>query len=816
MRKRSVLLLASVFAFGVLYSCTATEPESSSSVKEPTVWTEDAMTKVLADKHYTGRSTQPIRLGGAGGETECGQVIISPEKDISEYTVSVSPLQMGNEEIPKEAIELYHQKYINIPVSTSVHEAGWYPDALLPMDIAVEYEENYVQAGKNQGILFEVSVPNGISSGVYCGEILVTVDGEEYKIPVELEKYGFDLSEENHAKSAFLLTGSFVGSSPDLYPNDSPELYENYYNDLLEYRISPHSLPAAGTTPESVAAAAKKAATNPKISSYSLPYQIITDTSSLLPEPHRTINKALITATLKKLVEESTKETDLLKKAYYYVGGLIDEPTGEKYDLVREIDEIIQSAKEEVAAMNLFEGKENVRESLLNVQHIVTSKITESLYGEVDSWCSPSEYFSGISYRYQAEQRKESGDGLWWYTCMLPKAPMPSYHIDGTMLEHRIIGWQQIDYGVEGNLYWCVNKYNKTVSGADNQPRDVWNDAYAYPGAPGDGFLTYPGARYGLNTFVPTLRLFAIRDGYEDYEYLWLLRDLIEKANAKYGSAFDFELYVDELSAELYENSVPFADGKTFRAIRRRLASMIELLNSEANVLVSSSLAEEANLYKIEIRAEKDAAISVDGKRVAVDGGYAVATIPLSDTPSNAKITVACKSGEISMDLDVPGKFERLAGFEDEAEFSKIKTSSFGNLKNVTAEKNIEKTYVKGGNSSLKITVEGSADVPLTYTPYVRLTRVPKDFSAVKTVTFKVYNSGEEMLILQTKLRKSDSAKTLSRTVCEAGEWSWVTVALRPFEDFDYKDITALEFAFESSQEETVRTVYIDELFIGG
>ena len=130
MRKRSVLLLASVFAFGVLYSCTATEPESSSSVKEPTVWTEDAMTKVLADKHYTGRSTQPIRLGGAGGETECGQVIISPEKDISEYTVSVSPLQMGNEEIPKEAIELYHQKYINIPVSTSVHEAGWYPDAL--------------------------------------------------------------------------------------------------------------------------------------------------------------------------------------------------------------------------------------------------------------------------------------------------------------------------------------------------------------------------------------------------------------------------------------------------------------------------------------------------------------------------------------------------------------------------------------------------------------------------------------------------------------------------------------------------------------
>ena len=92
--------------------------------------------------------------------------------------------------------------------------------------------------------------------------------------------------------------------------------------------------------------------------------------------------------------------------------------------MVREIDEIIQSAKEEVAAMNLFEGKENVRESLLNVQHIVTSKITESLYGEVDSWCSPSEYFSGISYRYQAEQRKESGDGLWWYTCMLPKAPI--------------------------------------------------------------------------------------------------------------------------------------------------------------------------------------------------------------------------------------------------------------------------------------------------------------------------------------------------------------------------------------------------------
>ena len=48
----------------------------------------------------------------------------------------------------------------------------------------------------------------------------------------------------------------------------------------------------------------------------------------------------------------------------------------------------------------------------------------------------------------------------------------------------------------------------------------------------GDGFLVYPGHPIGLRGVVSSIRLEQAREGVEDFEYLYLLRDLAARAKA--------------------------------------------------------------------------------------------------------------------------------------------------------------------------------------------------------------------------------------------------------------------------------------------
>ena len=51
-----------------------------------------------------------------------------------------------------------------------------------------------------------------------------------------------------------------------------------------------------------------------------------------------------------------------------------------------------------------------------------------------------------------------------------------------------------------------------------------------FPGANGDGSLVYPAKDGGV---VDSIRWEAIRDGAEDYEYLWLLRECVKMAETR-------------------------------------------------------------------------------------------------------------------------------------------------------------------------------------------------------------------------------------------------------------------------------------------
>jgi hypothetical protein len=118
-------------------------------------------------------------------------------------------------------------------------------------------------------------------------------------------------------------------------------------------------------------------------------------------------------------------------------------------------------------------------------------------------------------------------------------------------------------YDVEAYEFWGSNwlTYNPYEFGwhsyiyQSDQPGKSYY--VRYPN--GDGFLIYPGGPIGYQGPVSSLRLEQAREGVEDYEYLYLLRDLIAKAKAAGNSTTEAEKAM-RLAADLV--TIPNAGGR--------------------------------------------------------------------------------------------------------------------------------------------------------------------------------------------------------------------------------------------------------------
>lgn len=151
------------------------------------------------------------------------------------------------------------------------------------------------------------------------------------------------------------------------------------------------------------------------------------------------------------------------------------------------------------------------------------------------------------------QQNVSEGVSAWWYGCDYPVNPYPNYHLDDEPLTARVFSWMGYEYNVTGNLYWRVNhqkEYNdyKVVEPSEDMYDYLKNTAIH---TMGEGCIVYPGKPYGLDCFVPSLRLINIRDGMEDYEILKLLGEQC----GTLASSGEYENYdVNDTFSKLYSS----------------------------------------------------------------------------------------------------------------------------------------------------------------------------------------------------------------------------------------------------------------------
>ena len=171
------------------------------------------------------------------------------------------------------------------------------------------------------------------------------------------------------------------------------------------------------------------------------------------------------------------------------------------------------------------------------MQTYYVNRKPKPLAGLVKVWCAITSVYDEDF----LESRRALGEPVWLYVCCGPHPPFANFFIDQPAIDHRILFWQAWQKHATGLLYWRVNYWHGNLPGKPGDPcwpNVPWNmekaGTYRDHKVNGDGWLIYPGPDLKPYSCV---RLENIRDGIEDYEYLWLLRDLVSKAKKREAQA---------------------------------------------------------------------------------------------------------------------------------------------------------------------------------------------------------------------------------------------------------------------------------------
>ncbi len=658
--------------FLLSFAACSTPENTPTSV---TVWAATGMEKILRDEDYSSRYAQTtLSIAAFRNEYESGQIIISADGKVDSYELTTSDLTLaGNPEVKlaKENFEIYNQKYIYLDRITESNmknvPGGYYPDALLPWETAVEYGENKMDGGKNQGIWVTLKTDETQQAGTYTGEFSLKIEEETVKVPVEVTLYNHALSDETHVQSWYGLNWNWVAMGE---LDVTMEMQEKYYDYLLDYRINPSNVPGnfyAQTYPdnfmETLLEQYAEAANDPRCSFYSLPYSTKTtvDLGKTLTVMDLDYHLNLIQQMAKYSVEH---EVDLFKKAGIYLVYL-DEFDAQGSD----------NSKNDNASYTLHHFW-NFRQELdeADVFALVEGEVDEDFKTQLmESVMTIAPFVPGDAFRlnfedypnaklismdrirmYASEERreayqdymKEAYNEQWWYQAN-PQYPSVSYTTEAPAVNVRFNGWMMYDYGITGDLYWEIAMNHQfTRSYSYEYIQDQFDTAMRYPSSNGEGKLIYAGREYGIYGPVGTVRLHAVRDSHEDYDLLYELEELYATRGV---TSEQFNSILQFLVEDLYEGTSLIDANNAIDVIlnsREVLNTLFELYYENGVVLESYEKIKGVGTMKLS--AANDTELKVNGTLLSGEdkGSYTAYSHQIALNQDKNEIKIEAKTGD--------------------------------------------------------------------------------------------------------------------------------------------------------------------------
>lgn len=686
--KALAVALALTLSVGV-FGCAPKEGGGAPPTGTPAnVWCAPATQKVRADldaAQYADIKTAALEVKTGKAEYESAQIIMSALRDIDSYDLTVRDLTLDGDAsvtYAAENVTLYNQRYIEVTVAREISPLttpGWYPDALVPFDAAEDYGENRAEKDKNQSIWVSFHTPAEQKAGTYTGTFTLTMDGYTQDVPVKLTVWDYDFAKTYTAQNCFLIDWtSFSYAELD----SSQGMYDAYARALLDYRLQPGLLmnDYLKSDPDDIryyAETAFRLATDPRCTVVFMSWDVKNDNDTYLLID---TTKAYIRAFADVSFESYGTDTqcNLVEKTMTYFT-FIDEPTMNPnliprvnkamsdFSALRKAvqDEYAEQLEADKATLSdeEYAFRKQVVDAIVEIRNVVTGPHDDRIKG-VEVYCP-------LVDEYDSEKNREEyakDVARWWYTAVGPRYPYPNYHIDNTsLLSARLLSWMQAEYDVVGNLYWATNLYNAY------SVEEFVEDCYTYPlrystngGANGDGFLFYPGKRYGVYGPVGSIRLQAIRDGLEEYETLEALKTIYADIDGKVGATVDFGDVYARMRENLYSGTSVYTTQDYFDAARDLMGNLAEFANMGGAV---SSIAVADGQAKIKLVVPKEHTVEYDTQAVegssivkTVDGDYEIydVTQPLRDSGNAFACAVSDGTHTVKLAINLGGAITTL------------------------------------------------------------------------------------------------------------------------------------------------------------
>ncbi len=514
--------------------------------------------QVFREDLFAGPINQPLRLQSARNEMENSQIVLVPlvNQDLSDVTVEISDMKLAKGEavLPAKQWRIGEVGYIERPRpanATGDFRAFW-PDVFLPTGPIK------VKAGKQQPVFLRVTVPENQTAGTYRGTLTVRSKTTTETLPVELEVWDFALPRKASLQTEtwFILESlckyynipevtiaqyerilrDFQGYRLSIYAYDHGLLFtkkmklfrekdgslgvdfsklDPYFDLAIRYGATAININLAGSALQGYfsGACSRFAITDRETGKVS-PYPA-------KPYPQSEVYENPDFISFWEQYWKHVKEKGWDKVAYVEE---VDEPnSGDRQEWLIHTHKFFRKYCPGLPLMSFGTGP---------------SKIPKAV-GLID-WWAPVLRDINMDIDVYPERRNKFGEKVWTYTCGSVGGNLrgytPDMYINTPLLDKRIVPLMCWKLDIQGLFQFVIANFQHHPDLLKKGAEKKWGQypiLHAPPTIGGFGIINqvWPGPE--LCQLLPSLRLEMKRDGLEDYEYMVILRGLLEKLKAQ-------------------------------------------------------------------------------------------------------------------------------------------------------------------------------------------------------------------------------------------------------------------------------------------
>jgi len=487
-------------------------------------WPVNIHDKIFADTAPEAAGT--VVMQAARNEYESGQFGVFSTEDVQDISLSVSCLthEDGTSRIDAEQIRLRPIGMIHITKNTP--EAEKIVVRKAPCDIPeVLYEDQTISltAGESKGIWVTVFVPADAKPGMYQGTITLASENVRAEIPVQLEVFAFTLPSERHLWMTNWFNAELIAKvhGVEVWTEEFWTMLEGYFTNMAEHR---QNIVITPWTPDNnfVKATIKSdgswdvdfsrmirfielaekcgAAERIEFSHCGgvdrQQHVIVVHNAVVYDESKNEVIHVGPDVWLEPVLKELENwlvETGRIDKAMIHIA---DEPFMQDMASWHEVSQRVHQYAPKIKRIDAIEA-------------IFFGDDLEVLVPKISHL---SHWFD----EYKKYDRKNHE--LWYYICCHPYGiSFPNRFMDLPAIRVRSLHWMNYTEDLCGYLHWGYSYWFDDPFGP---PTEMFG--------PGDGHVVYPGP-------LDSIRWEVERESVEDYEYLVLLRSLIQEKKDNSG-----------------------------------------------------------------------------------------------------------------------------------------------------------------------------------------------------------------------------------------------------------------------------------------